>query len=212
MNHPIIVAINPDTRKIVTVITETPATAADYTTNHPDVYKLITVDTVIHDILDFFRNAQTAGKILDEIYLNAACTAVLKKPNIAAIKKAQIELLYNICAMKCGEGLTSSVLGTGHTYPTQLLDQQNLQIATLTATHNTDPQWTALIWCSPDGQDAGWNMRPHTAQQVIELNKEYGAFIEKTRIKLRDLVQHVNSLPNEATLKNAEIIRSTFWQ
>jgi hypothetical protein len=136
---------------------------------------------------------------------------VVKKPNIQAIKKAQIDILYNICSIKCGEGLTSSVLGSEYNYPTQLLDQQNLQVAALAATHSTSTAWASLIWCTTAGQDNGWDMRPHTAQQVIELNKEYSAFIEKTRTKLRDLVQHVNSLPNEATDSNAALVRSIFW-
>jgi len=210
MNNYITVAIEPETQKILTLYTFETTEVAAMIREHPAAHKKIMSEAVADQVIKYFRQHQSGAVMFSELYLVGNGAAVVSKPNIAAIKKHQISLLYGICTVKCSEGLTSSVLGSEHSYPSQLIDQQNMQASTLVAMTTTDSNWSALIWCAP-GDDTTWDMRLHTAQQIIALNAEYVRHIENTRAALRDKVAQINAISSDATEENAMKIRSIYW-
>jgi hypothetical protein len=213
MNNYITIAIDPSTNRILAVYASDTADLRENVKAHPEVYKKVMVEVVAEQIIAFFRQHQSGNKVFDDLYLLGNGSAVVKKPNIPLIKQNQIAMLYSICTVKCSEGLTSSVLGNEYRYPSTLIDQQNMQSITLVAlaeARMSGTKWSALVWCATE-DDSTWDMRPHTVEQIIELNADYCKHIEFTRTQLRDKVAQINAVSDDPLSENADKIKSIYW-
>jgi hypothetical protein len=207
MNNYITIAVDPATQKIITMYIDDSVELRNSVADNPSIFKKIMNVGVIEQIMTYFSQRQNS-KTFDDLYIQNNGASVLRKPNIALIKKHQISILYNICNAKCNEGFSSSATGALYKYPTQIIDQQNLQASTLAAMTSTDANWVALLWCS---ENDAWDMRPHNAQQVIAVNTDCRNFIESTRAKLHNIVVKINEVSDDPSIENATKIQSMYW-
>lgn len=124
-------------------------------------------------------------------------------------RKTQIELISNSCQSICYSGFESSALGDIHNYPSSTIDQSNLSSAVLSAMVKKQQvkdllsvilptmysKWTTPFWCADGNGD--WAYVPHTANEIIQVSKDYQAFIlanvDKKHL-LEDQIKNSNSI------------------
>jgi hypothetical protein len=89
-----------------------------------------------------------------------------------------------------------------YTYPSKLLDQQNLAASVLASVMpNLPTGWTTPFWCM-DSKGV-WTMQPHTAAQIQQVGMDGKAAILAAQAKLSTLSAQVMALP--ATTTQAEL-------
>ena len=101
---------------------------------------------------------------------------------LAEAQSQQIKGLNAACAAAITAGQASSALGSPHTYPTNLTDQANLQMAvTVSLLNASNPAWSFGLTC----QDATgeWANNPHTAAQVQLVANDVANAIASFRMK-----------------------------
>jgi hypothetical protein len=92
-------------------------------------------------------------------------------------KTIQSSVLNSACANAIVSGFVSSALGSSHTYPSLMTDQQNLitrETASLYPGLAAD--WTTSFWCA-DAQ-GNWSWTAHTAAQIQQVGMDWRATIE----------------------------------
>jgi hypothetical protein len=87
-------------------------------------------------------------------------------------KSKEIEVA---CRAAIVSGFESSALGTPHTYPCKMTDQQNLNGSVVASMLEVDPSWTTPFWCEDAAGE--WDFRPHTAAQIQQVGRECKAHI-----------------------------------
>lgn len=211
----LILNINPANGRVVSILGSVhPETQAIMAAN-PAAYAIIDDIDNIRLVAGAFGAAQSAtssSRMLPEHALYFENGALVKKPDMRAIKTNKVRMLSTICSATCLSGIVSDALGTDHFYPTSLLDQQNLA-ASVTASLNplTPADWTVVIWCCVPGDDTTWMLREHNKQQVQALGEETLRLIETQRKHLRDLMMDVERVPDLPVESNVIYVRGIQW-
>jgi hypothetical protein len=90
---------------------------------------------------------------------------------LAAKKTAQAATISATCQAAIVAGFTSSALGTAHTYPSNLVDQQNLAANVLASLLPGLPAgWTTLQMCADS--NGVWSYVSHTAAQIQQVGTD----------------------------------------
>ena len=104
---------------------------------------------------------------------------------------AQIAALKQACQDLIVGGFTSQALGAPYTYPSTLVDQQNLAASVIDSTINgNEPGWTTPFPCA----DASgvWARRPHTQAQIQKVGSDGKAAVTLALSRLDAAVAKVN--------------------
>lgn len=113
---------------------------------------------------------------------------------------AQITSVTSACQAAIVAGFSSAALGSAHTYPAQVIDQQNLSASVLSSMMpNLPPDWTTPFWC----EDAGgnWAYVSHTAAQIQQVGQDGKAAIIAAVQKKAALVAQINAATTVATVQ-----------
>ena len=101
---------------------------------------------------------------------------------LAQAQAAQTTVINAAAAAAIVGGFTSTALGAAYTYPSTLIDQQNLNAqVTASLLPGVDASWTVLqICCDAKGV---WAYLPHTAAQIQQVGLDAHASILGFRVK-----------------------------
>ena len=114
------------------------------------------------------RNAVCFG---DFLYLNGKLTFSPLLITERANKAAEIR---QACQAEIVSGFVSNALGLPYTYPSSLIDQQNLAAnvlsSTLPAAQVAD--WATMQICADQSTPPVWAYRPHTQQQIQQVGDD----------------------------------------
>jgi hypothetical protein len=126
-------------------------------------------------------------------------------PLLRQVKGATIATLYRDAQAAMLAGYTSSALGNPHTYPSSILDQQNMTVSVLSSLlPNLDPAWTTLYLCA-DNDTSVWDFYPHTATQIQQAGSDGKNAITTMRMRLAQLVGEV------AAAQDIETVQQITW-
>lgn len=90
---------------------------------------------------------------------------------VTSAQTSQSLILNNACANAIVSGFTSSALGSAHTYPSGITDQQNLAASVLASLlPGVATNWTTPFWCADSTGKWGWT--PHTAAQIQQVGTD----------------------------------------
>jgi len=180
---------------------------------HPDSYKPI-YDVNAAAMVTAYFGGITAGSLPEQdLYLNSQTSEVTSLPSVTSAKVNKIKELYTECEFMCKSGVVSSVLGTTHFYPSQLLDQQNIQSAVFSSlSPYATADWRFSVTCA-EAENIGstWALREHNKHQIQQLGDAYVRFIEQNRKTLRTLINIVNTVPDTPTLENYRTVKGIRW-
>jgi hypothetical protein len=99
-------------------------------------------------------------------------TWVLTPVPLASAQAQQIQNLSSACSQSIKSGFTSSALGSTYTYPSGLVDQQNLSTAVSTSMiPGTASTWTTPFWCA--NSSGTWAWISHTASQIQQVQIDW---------------------------------------
>ena len=107
-------------------------------------------------------------------------------------RSLQLNLLNASCRSTIAAGYNSSALGSPHSYPSLMSDQQNLVDAMCESlVPNLPNSWSVVIWCA----DAmgNWSLTPHTAAQTQHVHSDWMAFRVAAQQKLGTLTAQINA-------------------
>lgn len=114
-------------------------------------------------------------------------------------KQSKIAALSAACKQAIIDGFDSDALGTTHHYPAKDTDQTNLLGRVIQARINIDtPDWTAKFWCADSG--GVWDMRPHTAAQMIAVGEAGAADVEAKTLRNLALAGQAMAAQDQAAL------------
>lgn len=126
---------------------------------------------------------------------------------LAIAKKAAIVALNKSCAEAITSGFKSNALGADHTYPSNSLDQTNLQSA-VSAAHTSISAnvttWESVLMCM-DANNV-WSFISHNAAAVIEVGSDWHDYVTACRVKLSTLAAQINSDATDTTDKLSAIV------
>jgi hypothetical protein len=203
------VVVDPVTMRIVSYTHPSDPNCAAY----PDSYKPIYDSNAANMVTSYFSGIKMGVLPEQDLYFKPQTSEVTSLPSVTSAKINKIKELYADCDYGCKSGLVSPVLGTPHFYPSQLLDQQNIQAAvfsSLTPYATTD--WRFSVTCAEaENIDSTWALREHNKQQIQQLGDAYVRFIEQKRKTLRTLINIVNTVPDTPTLENYRTVKGIFW-
>jgi hypothetical protein len=125
-------------------------------------------------------------------------------PSLADVQAAQIATLRAACEAEIVGGYLSSALGDPHSYPSMVLDQQNM-IASVTASllPGLAADWFTPFWCKNAAGD--WAFARHTAAQIQQAGKDGKAAVVAAQARLAVLSAQV------AAAETAEAVRAITW-
>jgi hypothetical protein len=87
---------------------------------------------------------------------------------LADAQAIQSQVLNDACAAAITGGFTSSALGSTYTYPSKIVDQQNLAASVLASIlPGVEDGWTTQFWCA--NSDGVWAWTSHTAAQIQQV-------------------------------------------
>jgi hypothetical protein len=98
--------------------------------------------------------------------------------SLAQAQASQAQALNAACANAIISGFTSSALGSAYTYPSGVVDQQNLTASVLASMlpNAAGAGWTTPFWCAT-GTPAVWAWTNHTAAQIQQVGSDAKAAI-----------------------------------
>lgn len=109
-----------------------------------------------------------------------------------AARQRQIAYLTARCGNEIVGGYQSDALGAAHTYPSKQIDQLNMMGSVTDAlTPGLPAEWSTPFWCANDLGE--WDLRPHTATQIIAAGQAGKAHVVFCQKKLAELSQSVMS-------------------
>ena len=86
-------------------------------------------------------------------------------PTLAEIKSTKVEQLNTLCSSEITSGFQSSALGSLHTYPSTVIDQNNMAVNVLSSLYPSLPgEWVTPQLCADN--NGMWQYRMHTAEQI----------------------------------------------
>ncbi|WP_316154694.1 hypothetical protein [Cupriavidus sp. BIC8F] len=111
---------------------------------------------------------------------------------VAAAKAAQIVSVTEACGAAIVAGFQSSALGAMRTYPSSLIDQQNLSASVLASLlPGLASGWVTPFWCA---DAAGlWSYADHTAAQIQQVGQDGKAAIVGAIQKKAELVAAIEA-------------------
>jgi hypothetical protein len=90
---------------------------------------------------------------------------------LATAQATQSGILNSACAQAIVSGFTSSALGATYTYPSGLIDQQNLAASVLSSVMpNLAADWTTPFWC--EDSNGNWAWISHTVAQIQQVGMD----------------------------------------
>lgn len=111
-------------------------------------------------------------------------------PTLAQAQAAQIGLISAACGAAMIAGLSSSALGSAHSYPTKQNDQLNLSSSVLASLMPNNPTgWTTQLWCAD--VNSNWAFVAHSASQVQQVGQDIKALITAMIVKNTTLAGQV---------------------
>ncbi len=124
-------------------------------------------------------------------------------PSVEQIRSALRAELVNACQAAITGGYLSAALGAPHTYPSALLDQQNMAASVLDSLLGKPAEWTTPFWCA----DASgvWSRRPHTVSQIQQAGGDGKAWVVAQQDKLAVLMTALGAA------QSPEEIAAVFW-
>ncbi|HDR9099677.1 TPA: hypothetical protein QDA86_003015 [Burkholderia vietnamiensis] len=123
---------------------------------------------------------------------------------LATAQAAQIATLTQACANAITTGFSSSALGTAHTYPAQITDQQNLSASVLSSLMPNLPSgWSTPFWCADS--TGAWSYANHTAAQIQQVGQDGKAAILAAIAKKVQFEQQVMAATT------IEAVRAIVW-
>ncbi|CAJ0701520.1 hypothetical protein LMG19089_02860 [Ralstonia edaphis] len=126
------------------------------------------------------------------VKLTDSQAAALKTPTLEQAKAAQADVVSAACQAAILAGFTSSALGSAHTYPAQLVDQQNLSASVLASVMpGLASGWTTPFWCADSS--GNWSYADHTAAQIQRVGQDGKAAILAAIEKKVGLVAQINA-------------------
>lgn len=129
---------------------------------------------------------------------------VAASATVADLRAAQIATLSVACQAAIVSGFASDALGAVHSYPSKLVDQQNLAANVLSSLLPGLPgDWTTMQMCA-NGQGQ-WAYRPHTAAQIQKVGADGKAAI------LAHLMTNAALAAQVATKTTANTIAAVVW-
>jgi hypothetical protein len=118
-------------------------------------------------------------------------------------KQSKISALSAACKQAIIDGFDSDALGTVHHYPAKDTDQTNLLGRVIQARINiATPDWTAKFWCSDS--TGNWDIRPHTAAQMIAVGLAGAADVEAKTLRNLALAAQAMAAQDQAALDAIE--------
>ena len=133
-----------------------------------------------------------------QIFKDKSGHPILLEPSLDDFQKSQKVILQSACQSAITAGFTSRALGTAYSYGSQLTDQNNL-LSALNAAQGQAANWTTPLWCA-DGACV-WDYRPHTADNVQQVNRDWVAFRTALQQKYAGLVEQVMSAKTVAAVQ-----------
>ena len=86
-------------------------------------------------------------------------------PTLEEVKALRVEFLNISCSTEIVSGFFSSALGSDHTYPSTVIDQNNMAVNVLSSLYPSLPEgWTTPQLCADSS--GVWQYRMHTAAQI----------------------------------------------
>jgi len=119
-------------------------------------------------------------------------TWVQTSVSLASAQATQIAALSASCASAIIAGFTSSALGSVYTYPSKIVDQQNLAASVLASMiPNLPTTWTTPFWCA--NSEGVWARVPHTVDQIQQAGIDGKAAVEGYQAQNDSLAQQVSA-------------------
>jgi hypothetical protein len=129
---------------------------------------------------------------------------VLPPYALSNAKNTQSVIITNSCQAAIISGVTSSALGVPHTYPTKLVDQQNLAANVMSSILPGLPvDWSTPQICA--NQDAVWAYVQHSAAQIQQVGSDV-----KTAIEAMLLKNHALQAQIQAAITIADVLAIVF--
>ncbi|MET3229445.1 UNVERIFIED_ORG: hypothetical protein ABIC54_001619 [Burkholderia sp. 1263] len=134
-----------------------------------------------------------------------APTAPTSAQLLAKAKAEQVSSLSAACGAAIVSGFTSSALGSAHTYPSNMTDQQNLSTSIMASMlPGTPADWATLFWCADSA--GNWSWTSHTVAQIQQAGKDGMAAILAQRSKNATLSAQV------AAASTVAAVQSVVWE
>ena len=173
-----------------------------------------TVNTTNLDFLNQYKNSGTdfvehANQSINGLKLNL--TTLTLEDEVKALEPTitlqevmiiQMKLLGKSVQETILGGFVSSALGASYTYPTKVLDQQNLIASITDSVLPHDGNWTTLFWCADVNGD--WQMREHTDIQIQQVGREMKQFILTQQVKFDTLKTQVINASTMLEIKSVQ--------
>jgi len=109
-------------------------------------------------------------------WVAAGNTATPYEPSLAEAQSKQIEINSAACSDAITSGFQSSALGSAHTYPSKVTDQQNLTASVVASLVPGNPSnWSTPFWCQDE--NGAWSYVNHSEAQIQQVGQDGKAAI-----------------------------------
>jgi hypothetical protein len=150
-----------------------------------------------------------ADHLGDFIYVSGALqqdSVVINARALQAAKNAASASMSAACQAACVAGFASSALGTPFTYPSNLVDQQNLSANVLSSTLPAAQVagWTTMQLCADASTPPVWAYRAHTVAQIQRVGDDGKAAIMANLIKNAGLQAQIVAAADIVTVQGVK--------
>ena len=127
------------------------------------------IDPITNEVFAFEEDGSQDGFIPSQLELMTTPWPPL--PTLEEEKALRIELLNISCSTEIVSGFTSSALGAVHTYPSTVIDQNNMAVNVLSSLYPSLPEeWTTPQLCADS--NGVWQYRMHMAAQIQQVGSD----------------------------------------
>jgi hypothetical protein len=152
----------------------------------------VSIYDILPDTLQENEYECTADQFVNPSILQLV-DGVITMSNSAALLDAQTVKAAELdvaCANEIVSGFSSSALGSLHTYPSAMTDQQNLTASVVASMlPGITENWTIPFWC--EDQTGTWDYIPHNATQIQQAGIDGKNAILTAMAKKKALVAQV---------------------
>jgi hypothetical protein len=121
-------------------------------------------------------------------------------PSLAQAQATQAAIIKAACQAQIVSGFTSLALGSAHTYPSQMTDQQNLTASVLASLlPNLAAGWTTPFWCQ--NSSGTWAQVQHTAAQIQQVGLDGKTAVTNAITKSADLQAQIQAATSVAQVQ-----------